>query len=170
MKKLMKKSLVLLIVVMTMILTAFCISAQANGDTNYCSVCKTYVPVIEGKPVGATCEQYGYVEMICKPCHDDADKDGVSLYTVLFREKTAEASGHMLVDNYVLADDGLSYKKVTTCGRIANGTPCKYNITATYEDKTVIKFYNVTYVNSFVTTNFTPYVEIDGKRYNVKFY
>lgn len=24
--------------------------------------------------------------------------------------------------------------------------------------------------NSFVTTNFTPYVEIDGKRYNVKFY
>ena len=150
MKKSMKKYLVLMFVVMiAMIVTAFSVSAAENN--NHCSKCETYVPVLVGKSVAASCQQYGYSEMICKPCKDKG------IYTLLYREKTSDALGHLENVNHVLVEEenGTSYyKKVTTCGRIANDTKCDYNFTAEYDDHTVIKYYKVTYVNSFVADTF----------------
>ena len=67
---------------------------------------------------------------------------------------TGSALQHSFVISHILVeeDDGTSYyKKVTTCDRINNNTPCLYNVTDEYEDHTVVKYYKVTYVNSFVT-------------------
>lgn len=150
MKKSMKKYLVLMFVVMiAMIVTAFSVSAAENN--NHCSKCETFVPVLVGNSVAASCEQYGYTEMICKPCNDKG------IYTLLYREKTSDALGHLENVNHVLVkeENGTSYyKKVTTCGRIANDVVCNYNFTAEYDDHTVIKYYKVTYVNSFVADTF----------------
>ena len=97
MNKSMKKLLILALVVLTMAATAVFVSAS-EATNNYCSECKAYVPVTTGKSYPATCEQKGYIEMICKPCNDKG------IYTKLFKVDTDNASGHTYTKSYELVD------------------------------------------------------------------
>lgn len=146
MKKTMKKCLILALVVMTVITAAFCVSAA--GNDHYCNVCGTYVPVTKGDTIKATCETEGYVEMICKPCSDEGTK------TLLYKADIKPALGHVLEDVYNLAADKKTYQCDATCQRAG----CDHYETLT--DKVtneIVKFYKVTYVNSFADATKAPY-------------
>lgn len=153
MNKSMKKLLILALVVLTMAATAVFVSAS-EATNNYCSECKAYVPVTTGKSYPATCEQKGYIEMICKPCKDKG------IYTKLFKVDTDNASGHEYTKSYELVDvytdetetvvDYSYYRCVESCAK-----KCGYSKIFTEKDadgkEVDIRFYKITYVNSFVT-------------------
>ena len=114
MKKIMKRSLILALVVMTMITMAFCVSAA-----NYrCDKCNAFVPLVEGDTILATCETPGYTELVCKPCKEKG------ITTVITTTDDKAPLGHLYTELHELvgeADNGY-YKHITACTRIPANT------------------------------------------------
>lgn len=153
MKKIMKRSLILAFVVMTMITMAFCVSA---ADAKYhCEKCGTFVPLVEGEVIPATCDTEGYTELVCKPCKEKG------IITLITTTDPIDPLGHLYTELHELvgeADNGY-YKHITACTRKVNNNPCHYRKTEEYEDHTPVKYFKVTYVNSFATAATDPNVK-----------
>jgi hypothetical protein len=116
------------------VITAYCPNDGCNMNTT------TYIDINDPKTyVHATCETEGYTRLKCSNCNQFIE----GVYT-----NVEPATKHSEVDKYVLAKSGKYYEHIKECAN------CK-KITHPEPD---VKYYKVTFYNSFSTNGANRYV------------